>query len=297
MHPVEGIVFLVLLAITAILLGFAVFYPEEGSVVAPRARHRHVFRLPQGSRRQSDTRWTWSNDTVLARFRVFTGHPTPPGQGHKPQADHCCGALDGRLFGAEPYEIEAGNDGSFSASQMRAVFADAASRWEAIVGNHFGDQSSVSESAGLVFNGRNQVGLGELDVNVPNALAVTGLWMVCPGGGGIATCPTKLEIAEWDQTYAISERTWGLGGELAAYDLPSVAIHEFGHNVGLDDLADDACAPSTMYGFAAKGETLRRSIDSVTAKCAREHYGLSGAASPAVDWRGVAIVSVLLALF
>jgi hypothetical protein len=45
-----------------------------------------------------------------------------------------------------------------------------------------------------------------------------------------------------------------------AYDLQSIATHEFGHWVGLDDLFDDADKDLTMYGFSAGGEIKKRTL-------------------------------------
>lgn len=296
MRAHEVVVFLVLSTITLALLGFALLYPGT-SPSGGEIRPRHVYRLPKGAKHKSGMRWTWANETVFGIFDVYTGAGSMH-TGHNPVAGQCCSLLDGRLFATESYELEAANDGSFPASTVSAIFADAASRWEAVIGNHFGAQSAISESAGLVFNGRNQIGLGELDVDVSGALAVTGLWMTCPGGGSVSTCSAKLEIVEWDQTYAITGGlAWGVSGESDAYDLASVVVHEFGHNVGLGDLSADACEPSTMYGYAAKGETLRKSIDAITVACAKDHYGLPTSAATTPDWQKAMIVLLIGILF
>lgn len=262
-------------------------------------RERKVYRMPQGVQRTSSKHWSWQNDTVLGLFRVFTSEDATHAAASSKIARHkrakataCCSTIKAsnrevRLYEAEGYEIEAANDGSFSSSAMISVFSTAASTWESIVGNRFGAQTVVSNSAGLVFNGKNQVGLGALDVAEPNALAVTGLWLVCPAGGSISACTTKLKIGEWDQTYAITEHDWSVSGQSSAFDLVSVAVHEFGHNVGLDDLTSESCWSSTMYGYSSAGETHRRSLDANTKKCAQDLYGVSAASS---DWRGPALM-------
>lgn len=270
MNSVTFFAVIILTSITTLLLGLGLFLPDANT---PNPLRAHVFRLPQGARRISPKQWIWQNETVRGVFRVYTGRDS--GSPPRAQAGTCCKPLNGRLFEMEDYEIEAANDGSFPPSTMVSVFSSAASTWEAIVGNWFGTLLTVSESAGLVFNGRNQIGLGALDINIPNALAVTGLWMVCPAGGSVASCGTTLKISEWDQTYAIAERDWSVVGASGAFDLPSVVVHEFGHNIGLDDLEDPDCFSSTMYGFSGTGETLRRSLDDVTKTCARDLYGIT----------------------
>lgn len=294
MRAAVALTVLALGTLMLLLLGFGLLWPDGGlQDAAPRSVSRRVFRLPQGARRETGSHWSWRNETVMGVFRVYAGSDARE-FGPRPQAGQCCKKLDGRLFATESYEIEAANDGSFSASTMTSVFASAAATWEAVIGDRFGPQISISESAGLVFNGRNQIGLGELDIDVPNALAVTGLWMTCPTGESVSACPGQLEISEWDQTYAIAEREWGVSGAPNLYDLPSVAVHEFGHNVGLDDLDADACVASTMYGFSSKGETLRRDLDGATIECARAHYGISGAGAGVTWQNAVRLVALLL---
>ena len=279
MHPHAFFAVVLLSSITLLMLGLGLFIPDANTPNPLLSPHRHVYRLPQGSQRVGTNQWVWQNETVRGIFQVYSGgKPTDP---VRRGATACCSTLSGRLESTEGYEIEAANDGSFPASTMESVFSDAASTWEAVVGNVFGTQSSVSESAGLVFNGRNQIGLGALDIDVPSALAVTGLWMVCPAGGSVSGCGTVLDIIEWDQTYAIAERDWSVVGASGAYDLPSVAVHEFGHNVGLGDLSAAECSPSTMFGSSGTGVTFRRSLDDETKQCARDLYGIEGnSASP-----------------
>ena len=285
-----------LLAILSLLLiGFAAFVSEPLPIEAS-VNSNHVYRLPIGSRRVSDLVWTWQNDTVKGKFTVHMGTSSrrnpSSSAGTTRAVTSCCGKLDGRLFTAENYQIEAANDGSFTSSEIISTFSTATTAWEAVIGNKFGSQSTITSSSGLVFNGKNQVGLGTLDIDMPGALAVTGLWMECPSGGSVSTCPSALEITEWDQTYAITEYEWSLTGASNAYDLISVVIHEFGHNVGLDDLYSDSCVDSTMYGYSSIGDAGKRSIDSSTKQCAKEHYGLS---SGSTKWMGpTALVFALI---
>ncbi len=45
-----------------------------------------------------------------------------------------------------------------------------------------------------------------------------------------------------------------------AYDVQNIAVHEFGHWVGLDDLYSTADIDLTMYGYGAGGELKKRTL-------------------------------------
>lgn len=45
-----------------------------------------------------------------------------------------------------------------------------------------------------------------------------------------------------------------------AYDVKNIAVHEFGHWIGLDDLYNAADRDLTMYGFGAGGELKKRTL-------------------------------------
>jgi hypothetical protein len=50
-------------------------------------------------------------------------------------------------------------------------------------------------------------------------------------------------------------------GDPDAYDLQNIAVHEFGHWIGLDDLYGDADKDLTMFGFGAGGEVKKRTLE------------------------------------
>ena len=52
----------------------------------------------------------------------------------------------------------------------------------------------------------------------------------------------------------------GCSTQYDAYDLENIAVHEFGHWIGLDDLYGDGDVDMTMYGFGAGGELKKRSL-------------------------------------
>ena len=49
-------------------------------------------------------------------------------------------------------------------------------------------------------------------------------------------------------------------GSADAYDVQNIATHELGHSLALADLYDSADSDKTMYGYAAKGETKKRTL-------------------------------------
>jgi len=58
-----------------------------------------------------------------------------------------------------------------------------------------------------------------------------------------------------------------------AYDVWSIACHEFGHFLLLDDLYDADAREQTMYGYGAKGETKKRTLASGDIAGIRHIYG------------------------
>mgnify|MGYP005841618523 CR=1 FL=1 len=55
--------------------------------------------------------------------------------------------------------------------------------------------------------------------------------------------------------------SWGTDGSSNNYDIQNVGTHEYGHSVGLADLYAAVDSEKTMYGYSAKGETKKRTLD------------------------------------
>jgi len=53
---------------------------------------------------------------------------------------------------------------------------------------------------------------------------------------------------------------WAVNGAKNAYDIQSVAAHEFGHSLCLKDLYSTADKGKTMYGYGGLGETFSRTL-------------------------------------
>jgi hypothetical protein len=59
-----------------------------------------------------------------------------------------------------------------------------------------------------------------------------------------------------------SSLPWATSGDGGSYDVQNIATHELGHSLVLLDLYGKGDAERTMYGFADKGETKKRTLDS-----------------------------------
>ena len=54
--------------------------------------------------------------------------------------------------------------------------------------------------------------------------------------------------------------TWSSTGEAGKYDIQNIATHELGHTLKLGDLYGSGDTEKTMYGYAASGETKKRTL-------------------------------------
>lgn len=276
--------------LTTIVVPILILKLPNVAVGASRSeRHRSKHSMPLGTRRIGENRYAWKNESVLGIFIVNSAERN---ESFLPVNGRCCLSLDARPYSLENYEIEAANDGSFSSSAIMGIFSASVTEWENVVGNKIGSASPIADSNGISFNGKNQVSMTTLDVGMPDALAITAMWLTCPTGASVDSCSVDLNIVEWDQMYDISGREWSLSGAQNAVDLPSVVVHEFGHVMGLDDIYDLSCWKATMYGYAGYGETFRRSLSQEDIDCVRANFPSSSSATNASSF-----VAVLLAIF
>jgi len=58
-----------------------------------------------------------------------------------------------------------------------------------------------------------------------------------------------------------TDYAWSTDGSPSAYDIQNVGTHELGHSLSLADLYNRADSEKTMYGYAAAGETKKRTLD------------------------------------
>ena len=93
------------------------------------------------------------------------------------------------------------------------------------------------------------------NISESGAIGVTIVWGVFGGP------PRSRQLVEWDQVYDDTDFDWSAAGEAGKMDFENIATHELGHSIGLADLYTDACANETMYGYAAEGQTNKRSLE------------------------------------
>lgn len=66
---------------------------------------------------------------------------------------------------------------------------------------------------------------------------------------------------------------WSVTGTAGTYDVQNIAAHEFGHWLQLNDLYSATDSYKTMYGYAAKGETVKRTLHSDDISGIKHIYG------------------------
>lgn len=96
------------------------------------------------------------------------------------------------------------------------------------------------------------------DIDGDTTIGVTIVWGIFGGP------PQGRELVEWDQVYDDVTFSWSAeqNGVDNKMDFANIATHELGHAVGLGDLYDSTCVDETMYGYAATGDTSKRSLES-----------------------------------
>ncbi len=157
----------------------------------------------------------------------------------------------------ENYIVNASNIRNLDDSLIPIYLTNDIQKWEDVAGaNIIGTGSTTTDAleADLITtDGKNEVLFGDIDS--PNAIAVTVVWGIFRGP------PGGRELVEWDQVYDDVDFDWSLNGEAGKMDFENIATHELGHSVGLDDLYTEACSEETMYGYAAEGETKKRTLE------------------------------------
>lgn len=161
----------------------------------------------------------------------------------------------------EPYIVDPANERGLDEASVRAHFATSLGRWETAAETEiFEDEiSGIVDGVDLQSpDGKNEVYFGSIADE--NAIAVTIVWGIFRGA------PHQRKLVEWDQLYDEVDFDWSIDCETEAcpakMDFENIATHELGHSAGLDDLYESACSEETMYGYAAYGETNKRTLES-----------------------------------
>lgn len=107
----------------------------------------------------------------------------------------------------------------------------------------------VSWTQGSIDN-INVIVRGALDpAKYPNVLALNHVWYYTGSN----------EIIDSDIIFN-SNYAWTVQGAAWGYDVQNIAAHELGHSLQFDDLYYAYQSEKTMYGYAAKGETKKRTL-------------------------------------
>jgi hypothetical protein len=156
------------------------------------------------------------------------------------------------------YAIDTDNPDGLSESDVVNAISTGAEEWDAhssveLLGSYvtISDGTFDTETP----DGRNEFLFG--DYPESGVIAVTIVW------GYFYGPPKQREITEFDIMFD-TDFTWGdaVSEGTNVMDLQNIATHEIGHGLGLADLYDDNCIEQTMYGYAAYGETKKRTLDS-----------------------------------
>jgi hypothetical protein len=169
----------------------------------------------------------------------------------------------------EPYLINPSNSRGLNTPFVTDNFASDIDKWEDAAGAEILGDGSVTNttlSADMdSTDGKNEVYFGEIaDVG---AIGITIVWGVFRGP------PSSRELVEWDMVFDQVDFDWSDSGEPGKMDFESIATHELGHAIGLDDLYTSDCSEETMYGYASYGETKKSTLEAGDIAGAKELYG------------------------
>lgn len=229
--------------------GQSLFVPSRAVEVAP-----HVFSLGESIDHEH-------GDIVQGYMFVHPkkGYGKPenkPGKGGS-AGTTCYGFLakDAKWKTIEPWVLNPSNTFGISDASVLQTMSESIAKWEDaaqadILGNGLNTTSTLVADT-VSMDGINEVYFDSLD---EGTIGVTIVWGIFGGS------PQNRELREWDQVYN-TFYNWG-DAELNAdlMDLESIATHELGHSVGMNDLYDQACSDETMYGYGTEGETKKRDL-------------------------------------
>jgi len=205
-----------------------------------------------------------------------------------------CG--DGICHGSEKKSCEAdcgsGNGGGDPISSCFSVLAKGAS-WKTTEQYNVGagidaatTQASLDEwndestfnifdirNSSILVDGRDEVapdGKNEVDfddLGTGGTVAVTITWGIFRGN------PANRELVEWDTSFNNNSFTFGVfDNTTELMDYENIAVHEFGHSLGLGH-PDDSCTDESMYRFVDFNETKKRDLEAGDQAGVDELYG------------------------
>ncbi len=194
-------------------------------------------------------------------YRVFVHHPHPG----KPAPGPSCattindqitdyGATGWHLTGPKTYRMNEGTvPSSVGVSNAYNAISEAFATWHAADANISIAAGAPSSLSRAKYDGTNLVAWG----SVPgNAIGVTYTWYNTVSGEALESDTIFGKRLPWSYTPYSSD----CGGVAGTYDVENIAVHEFGHWIGLDDLYASSQKDLTMYGYGVTAELKKDSL-------------------------------------
>ncbi|MBU1159839.1 matrixin family metalloprotease [Patescibacteria group bacterium] len=184
---------------------------------------------------------------------IHYAKPENPGKPIKPPKTESCYKLMGVKWKDFPinYVINPLNPEGLSENFVVSTIFSSTETWddavsmELVKDNYQIDYSSAYGAQDY----KNAIVFG--DYPNDNVIAVTSVWY----------SPRGKKIVEFDMLFN-TRFDWGDASiNSALMDLQNIAVHEFGHGVGLSDLYNSTCAEVTMYGYSTEGEIKKRTLE------------------------------------
>lgn len=178
--------------------------------------------------------------------------------------DSCFGvyALGAKWRTTENYYVNANNVQGLGSAFVYTTVTNAINTWNNAIASYsngfkpYGSRIATSIAPNTdSTNGKNEWGFGSIAES--GVIAFTNVWGVFSGP------EDSRQLFEWDQLYDQFDYPWGDGSaDSNLMDLLQICVHEMGHASGLTDQYDASCSEQTMFGYATKGESKKRSLNS-----------------------------------